>query len=112
MSDIVYSTDPNWKQKCEKCGEPLNQCTCQKSANQPLSSQTAYISREKKGRAGKTVTTISKLEGDLKSLQKELQKKCATGGSTKNRIIEIQGDHRDKIADILREKGCKIKFSG
>lgn len=100
--NIVYSTDPNWKK--EEVDE-------QKSGS-PLSDQTAYIERDRKKRAGKVVTVISRLHGDLKGLQKELQKLCGSGGTVKNDNIEIQGDHRDKIADYLQKKGIKTRFVG
>ena len=73
---------------------------------------TAYIERDRKKRRGKTVTVISRLPGNLKELQKELQKECGAGGSVKNGAIEIQGDHREKIAGILKSKGFKVKFIG
>jgi len=79
---------------------------------QNTSGNTAYIERDRKKRRGKVVTVISKLSGNLKELQKELQKECGAGGSVKNGTIEIQGDHRDKIADILKSKGFKVKFIG
>ena len=75
-------------------------------------SDTAYIERDRKGRKGKVVTVISGLKGNLKTLQKELQKQCGAGGSVKNNAIEIQGDHRDKIAAILQKKGFKVKLKG
>ena len=101
--NIVYSTDPDW--------QPEN------DDNKPdkalsVSDQTAYIERDRKKRAGKVVTVISKLHGDLKALQKELQKHCGSGGTVKNGNIEIQGDHRDKIGEYLSQKGFKIKFVG
>ncbi|MCB0283041.1 MAG: hypothetical protein H6627_00300 [Calditrichae bacterium] len=80
--------------------------------NKSAGSDTAYIERDRKQRKGKVVTVVSRLNGDLKTLQKELQKQCGAGGSVKNGNIEIQGDHRDKIASILKEKGYKIKFIG
>ncbi len=76
------------------------------------SGKTAYIERDRKKRRGKTVTVISRLSGNLKELQKELQRECGAGGSVKANTIEIQGDHRDKIAGILKEKGFKVKFIG
>jgi translation initiation factor 1 len=72
----------------------------------------AFIEHDRKKRRGKTVTVISKLSGNLKELQKELQKECGAGGSVKNGTIEIQGEHRDKIAEILKTKGYKVKFIG
>lgn len=101
--NIVYSTDPNWKKEKDS--------DMQTSVVQS-SDQTAYIERDRKKRAGKVVTVISKLQGDLKGLQKELQKLCGSGGTVKNGNIEIQGDHRDKIAEYLQKKGIKTKFVG
>jgi translation initiation factor 1 len=100
--NIVYSTDPSWKQ--EEVEE-------QNSVSQ-LSDQTAYIERDRKKRAGKVVTVVSKVRGDLKGLQKELQKLCGSGGTVKNGNIEIQGDHRGKIAEYLQKKGIKTKYIG
>ena len=102
--NIVYSTNPDWSK--QKSGERE-----EGAANNNVSN-TAYIQRDRKKRAGKIVTVISKLNGDLKSLQKELQKHCGAGGSVKRGNIEIQGDQRDKIAEYLKQKGYKVKFAG
>ena len=103
--NIVYSTDPNWKEK----DKPVNHANTSVSA---LEGQTAHIQRQTKGRGGKTVTVVSNLKGNLKQLQKDLQKFCGTGGTLKNNQIEIQGDQRDKIAEYLKRKGCKTKNTG
>jgi translation initiation factor 1 len=106
MSDknrIVYSTDPDWKAKNQNISE--NKHTLSQG-------QLAYIERDRKNRKGKTVTVISGLSGNLKDLQKELQKQCGAGGSLKQNTIEIQGDHRDKIASLLQKKGFRVKFRG
>ncbi|MGD9898532.1 MAG: translation initiation factor [Calditrichaceae bacterium] len=105
-NNTVYSTDPNWKKDVEQ-----EDSGDQSSVNFDKS-QTAYIERDRKGRKGKVVTVVSRLKGDLRPLQKELQKHCGAGGSVKNGTIEIQGDHRDKIAEYLGKKGLKIKFIG
>jgi len=112
MSDIVYSTDPEWKNNCKNCGKPLEKCICAKPKSNTFKNQTAYITRDRKGRGGKTVTVISNLSGDMKSLQKELQKKCASGGALKKDSMEIQGDHINKIRSILEDKGCTVKQVG
>ena len=103
MTDkIVYSTDQNWKP--EEKAEQQTQL--------PSGAQTAYIRLDRKGRRGKSVTVVEKLQGNLKELQKELQKYCGTGGSLKGRQIELQGDHRNKAAEFLQKKGFKTKMSG
>ena len=50
--------------------------------------------------------------GDLKALGKQLKKRCGSGGTVKDGAIEIQGDHRDKVAEALRGMGYKVKFTG
>ncbi len=99
-SATVYSTDPNWHLQ-EEPKEKKN-----------VRQGTVYLRRESKGRGGKTVTVISGLVGDLKQWKKELQKLCGSGGTVKSNFVEIQGDHRKRIADFLREKGIKSKFAG
>ena len=74
----------------------------------PPHEQTAYLHRETKGRGGKTVTLVKNLvlsEKDLKGLAKNIKRACGTGGTIKDGLIEIQGDHRQQIADVLSKKG-------
>ena len=89
-SKLVFSTNPD------------DMISEQKNLSGSSGIDTAYIERDRKGRKGKVVTVISRIRGDLKTLQKELQKECGAGGSVKSNNIEIQGDHRDKIAKILQ----------
>lgn len=77
-----------------------------------INGQKAYIACDRKGRKGKSVTVISGLDTDLKLLKKELQKLCGCGGSVKNGTVEIQGDHRTRIAAYLEKKGVKVKYKG
>ena len=75
----------------------------------------AKVRRETKGRKGKGVITISGLglnDKALKDLAKKLKKTCGTGGSIVEGVIEIQGDKRDVIAQILEKNGFKVKFIG
>ena len=77
--------------------------------------QTVYLHRESKGRGGKTVTLVKKLvlpEKDLKALAKKLKRVCGSGGTVKDGTIEIQGEHREKISEVLGELGYKVKISG
>ncbi|NOT04720.1 MAG: translation initiation factor [Anaerolineales bacterium] len=81
----------------------------------PPQQQTIYLHRESSGRAGKAVTLVKKLilsEDDLKALAKKLKQECGTGGTIKDGVIEIQGEHREKIADVLQKLGYKVKIAG
>lgn len=75
----------------------------------------ARVRRETKGRKGKGVLVIAGLGLDnksLKALAKQLKKTCGTGGSVVDETIEIQGDNREVIKQVLEKKGFKVKFIG
>ena len=77
--------------------------------------QTVYLHRESSGRGGKAVTLVKNLmlsADELKSLAKKLKQECGTGGTTKDGVIEMQGEQREKIADILQKLGYKVKIAG
>ena len=81
----------------------------------PPQQQTVYLHRESSGRAGKAVTLVKKLilsEEALKALAKKLKQECGTGGTVKDGVIEIQGEHREKIVDVLQKLGYKVKIAG
>jgi predicted translation initiation factor SUI1 len=81
----------------------------------PPQQQTAYLHRDKSGRGGKAVTLVKNLalsDDDLKSLAKKLKQACGTGGTVKDGAIEIQGEQRGKIAEVLRGLGYKVKIAG
>lgn len=81
----------------------------------PPHQQTVYLHRESKGRGGKTVTLVKNLilsNADLKSLAKHLKQVCGSGGTVKEGMIEIQGEHREKIAAALEKMGYKVKIAG
>ena len=76
---------------------------------------TLKIRLEKNGRGGKTVTVIFELpnnEDYFNDLQKKLKNLCGTGGAYKNNVIDIQGDHREKIKTYLEKLGFKVKLAG
>jgi translation initiation factor 1 len=78
---------------------------------QPYGDGVARINYESKGRKGNGVTTISGLyteDINLKTLTKNLKKNCGSGGSIKNNIVEIQGDHRIKVREYLKKEGHPV----
>ncbi len=73
------------------------------------------VGRETKGRKGKGVSLVTGLQLqnlDLARLAKRLKAKCGSGGTVKNGVIEIQGDHRDLLVAELRKEGFTVKRSG
>jgi translation initiation factor 1 len=71
------------------------------------------VSREKGGRRGKTVTVVRGLEpGDLKTVASDLKRLCGSGGAVKEGTVEIQGDHREKLATHLQAQGHAVKLAG
>ena len=81
----------------------------------PPSQQTVYLHHDSKGRGGRTVTVIKKLvlsNNDMKDLSKKLKHVCNSGGTIKDDTIEIQGEHRQKVAQALLEMGYKVKIAG
>jgi translation initiation factor 1 len=82
----------------------------------PPAQQNIKIMRDKKGRRGKMVTVATGFvltEADLKALAKTLKTTCGSGGTVKaGGIIEVQGDHREKVGEKLTALGYKVKFAG
>ena len=70
------------------------------------------IFREKGGRGGKVVTVVRGLDGDLAAVASDLKRHCGSGGAVKGDAIEIQGDHREKVAARLRAAGHRVKLGG
>lgn len=112
---LVYSTE--FGKMCPGCNKPIAKCVCQKKQSQsiPKNDGIVRLMRETKGRKGKGVILITgiPLNNDgLKKLAKSLKQKCGCGGSLKNGIIEIQGDHRDVLEKELSRLGYKVKRTG
>ena len=114
ISGLVYSTDQG--RMCPECGNPADQCVCkQASSDIPVGDGIVRVVRETKGRKGKAVTLITGVPlsaAELKRLARELKARCGCGGTVKDGVIEIQGDHRDKLTEVLRSKGWTVKQSG
>lgn len=100
---------------CPNCGRPVDACVCKKKPAAPQGDGTVRLLLEKKGRGGKTVTLVTGLTGnpdELRALAADLKRRCGTGGTLKDGVIEIQGDHRDTIAEALKARGMKVKKAG
>jgi translation initiation factor 1 len=73
------------------------------------------VRRETAGRRGTAVTTVSDVPIDdagLKALAGRLKKRCGVGGSAKGGVIELQGDHRDVVVEVLRAEGYDVVLAG
>lgn len=73
------------------------------------------VSRETKGRAGKGVTLVRGLPLDddaLSALAKQLKAACGSGGTVKDGVVEVQGDHVDKLLPLLQARGFTVKRAG
>ena len=104
--NIVYSTNPDYEYE-------YDQDEIQETL--PPQQQTLKVKIDKKQRKGKAVTLVAGFigsEDDLKDLGKILKSKCGVGGSVKDGEILIQGDHREKIIDILNKANYKTKRVG
>ncbi len=111
-SRLVYSSGTG--RICPKCERPHLACICKKAVS-PAGDGIVRIRRESKGRGGKTVSVIVGVSGGedaIKALAGELKRRCGTGGTVKDGIIEIQGDHRELLLTELAARGYKAKAAG
>jgi translation initiation factor 1 len=110
---IVYSTDIGGL--CPNCRRAVHECVCPKGALGAVKLGAIVVGRETKGRAGKGVTTVTGLplsSTEIDALATRLKKRCGSGGTVRDGVIEIQGDHRDVIVVELGKQGLKAKKSG
>lgn len=109
----VYSTATGGT--CPKCGWPQRDCKCSSQFARDEAVPVKIVAKlrmEKKGRGGKTVTVIYDLPSNaafLKDLAGELKRACGTGGSVAENTVEIQGDQRDRVREVLIRKGWSVK---
>lgn len=112
-SRLVYSTAQG--QVCPGCGKPVGQCACAKAPPVPPGDGVVRISRQTKGRKGKGVSCVTGLPlspDKLEALAKQLKQRCGAGGTVKDGVVEIQGDHRELLALELQKLGYRVKLSG
>ena len=111
-SNLVYSTDGG--RTCPACRQPIAQCTC-KAKSVVTGDGVVRVSRETKGRGGKSVTLVKGLALDamaLAVLGKALRAACGAGGTVKDGVIEVQGDHCELVMEALRKQGYQPKRTG
>ena len=113
---LVYSTDSGRINICPTCGLSYNKCRCAQTTQPTRKSDgIVRVRRERKGHGGKTVTVIDGVIGSstgLAALAQQLKKFCGSGGTVKDEVIEIQGDHCEKVMAKLSELGYKVKRAG
>lgn len=114
-SGLVYSTDGG--RMCPACRKPLAQCVCKaRRASVPAGDGVVRVSRESKGRGGRTVTLVRGLALDadaLAALGKRLRAACGSGGTVRDGVLEVQGDHVQRVVELLRAEGfANVKQAG
>ena len=111
---LVYSTD--FGRACPGCGQPAAACTC-KAVQRPQGDGVVRVSRETAGRKGKGVTVVRGVPLDdaaLTALAKQLKAACGSGGTVKDGVIEVQGDHIERVIAWFkaRPEGWPVKRAG
>lgn len=111
---LVYSTEGG--RMCPVCRQPLAQCSCRAAAQAaPAGDGVVRVSRETKGRGGKTVTLVRGVQAApdaLLALGKRLRAACGTGGTVKDGVLELQGDHAERVMELLQGEGHRVKRAG
>jgi len=110
---LVYSTDSG--RMCPNCRQTVAACQCSTARPQPATDGIVRVSRETKGRAGKGVTLVRGLALDdagLQALGKQLKTACGSGGTVKDGVIEVQGDHCARVLELLKAQGLTVKRAG
>lgn len=114
MTDgVVYSTEQG--RMCPDCAQPVTGCRCRRNGLPAESGGVVRVSRETKGRRGKSVTLVHGVTLDAESLAqlgKSLRTVCGTGGTVKEGVIELQGDHIPRVVEQLKAQGWVVKRVG
>jgi translation initiation factor 1 len=112
-SGLVYSTDAG--RMCPECRQPVATCICKQTKTLPKTDGVVRVSRSTKGRGGKTVTLVTGLaldEAAMTRLAKQLKAACGSGGTVKDGVIEVQGDHCETVLQALLKQGYSAKRAG
>ena len=114
LGGLVYSTDTG--RTCPQCRQAVAACRCAALARQaPAGDGVVRVTRETKGRGGKAVTVVRGLPLDaaaLADLGKRLRSACGAGGTAKDGVLEVQGDHVERVVDWLKQAGHAAKRAG
>lgn len=114
LGGLVYSTETG--RMCPDCRQPVAQCICKSLAKAvPAGDGIVRVSRETKGRGGKAVTLVKGVPVDaetLAALGKQLKAACGSGGTVKDGVIEVQGDHCVAVIALLQKQGFTVKRAG
>jgi translation initiation factor 1 len=113
LGGLVYSTDAG--RMCPDCRQPVAGCICKQLQARPKTDGVVRVSRETKGRGGKSVTLVKGLALDaaaLAQLGKQLKAACGSGGTVKDGVVEVQGDHCDSVLQALKKQGFSAKRAG
>lgn len=109
---LVYSTISG--RMCPACRQPISHCTC-KAQLKPPTDGVVRVSLQTKGRGGKSVTLVKGLSLDtvaLAVLGKQLRSTCGSGGTVKDGVVEVQGDHVVTIMAALQKQNYNVKRAG
>ena len=118
LSTLVYSSEPGrvGSRTCPQCRQAQADCRCAVLQAAVLAGDgNVRVSRDSKGRGGKTVTLVRGLDLDaaaLATLGQSLRNACGAGGSAKHGVLEVQGDHVERVMAVLTGEGWKVKRSG
>lgn len=110
---LVYSTDAG--RMCPTCRHALAACVCRSKPAGPVGDGRVRVGRETKGRGGKCVTVVRGLPvtaAELDALGKQLRAACGSGGTAKDGVLEIQGDHVERVMAWLQQQGHQPKRTG
>jgi translation initiation factor 1 len=112
--NLVYSTETG--RTCPQCRQALAACTCRsQAAHKAVGDGVVKVARQTKGRGGKCVTVVTGVALDalaLAALGKQLRTACGSGGTVKDGVIEVQGDHAERVMQALTGLGHKPKRTG
>jgi translation initiation factor 1 len=113
LGALVYSTETG--RTCPNCRKAIALCICKQGKPVTAGDGIVRVSRETKGRGGKTATVAKGIalgNDALIVLSKKLKASCGTGGTVKDGVVEIQGDHVDKVMALLQADGFTVKRTG